>query len=233
MIRTRGRPRTRTALPARLPGRRQTTWGKKAAIGKIRNFLPLAGFPQKKVVRLRYVDTIKLTDTTTPNLTKTYPFSTNSAYDPDQTIGGHQPYGFDQWGLIYNHYKVLGSKMTLRVTNGASVGQAGIIYGIKVDDDASVVLNAPGLMEQKDSKYDVCVSQSAPRVLTKKWSLKRSMDPTRDGTGALIGANPGDQEYFVIYACPADASNTLGTICFQVQIDYIIQFTELKDFTNS
>lgn len=218
--------------PYKLNPMRRYRPGRKRYIGKIRRFLPLTGFPEKKVVKLRYVDTIKLADSTTPGLVKTYPFSCNSAYDPDATIGGHQPYGFDQWAIIYNHYKVLGSKMTIRVTNTPG-SQSGSIFGIKVDDDASVVLNAPGLMEQKDSRYNLVIGQNGPMRLSKKWSLKKTMDPTDDDVSAQVNANPADQEYFVIYAAPADPAVVLGTICFQVQIDYIIQFSEMKDFVNS
>jgi len=230
---TRGPYKKRTLNPRIIyPLRRPIRPGNRRSIGKIRRFLPLSGFPEKKLCKLRYVETITLADASTPGLVLTHPFSVNSCYDPNALVGGHQPYGFDQWALIYNHYKVLGSKMTLRASNVAST-QAGSIFGIKVDDDASVTVSANSLMEQKDSKYEVVVGQNAPRILTKKWSLRKTMDPTDDGVSAQVGASPADQEYFVVYASAANQAATLGSITFQVQIDYIVQFHEMKDFANS
>lgn len=207
----------------------RNTMGRRS-IGKIRKFLPLSGFPEKKVVKLRYVETILMESSSA--LTQTYAFSCNSAYDPNQSGSGHQPYGFDQWALIYNHYKVLGSKMKLTVS-GAGQAQTGTIYGIKVDDDASISSNINQLMEQKDSKYNVIIGQNAPSALFKKWSLRKTMDPTNDGVSAIVGASPADQEYYVIYAGCADGASAFGKLALQVQIDYIIQFTEMKDFANS
>lgn len=223
---------TGTGLPKRRyqkKGMNRFKPGRKRAIGKIRRFLPLAGFPEKKFVKLRYVETKSFDISTfTP-----FAFSCNSAYDPNQSGAGHSPYGFNQWALIYNHYKVWGSKMTLRVTNAGAL-QCGTIYGIKVDDDGSVNTNVNSLMEQKDSRYDVIVGQNAPRALSKKWSLRKTMDPTEDGVSAIVSANPSDQEYFVIYAGQADPTVTaVGRITFQVQIDYLVQFSEIKDFANS
>lgn len=215
------RPYRRRGLNRYKPGRR-------VAIGKVRRFLPLAGFPHKKFCRLRYVESINMT----PGTTLPYAFSTNSCFDPNTTGAGHQPYGFDQWAIIYNHYKVYASVMTIRATN-FNAAQSGTIFGIKVDDNAGTTLNINSLMEQKDSVYDVIVAQNAPKRLKMKWSLKRAMDSTRDEVQAQVASNPVDQEYFNIYAAPADSGAAPGVVTFQVQIDYYVLFTELKDFANS
>lgn len=221
----------RTGFPVRKYTRRakKTTFRRgRVAIGKIRRFLPLAGFPEKKFCRLRYVETINMT----PGTTLPYAFSTNSCFDPNHTGGGHQPYGFDQWAVIYNHYKVYASVMTLRATN-FNAAQSGTIFGIKVDDNAGTTLNINSLMEQKDSIYDVIVAQYSPKLLRKKWSLRKTMDWTRDEVQAQVASSPVDQEYFNIYAGPADPGAQPGVVTFQVQIDYYVLFTELKDFANS
>lgn len=211
----------RRSIPKLVPTTRR-------AIGKIRRFLPLAGFPEKKFVKLRYVETITLT----PGTSTPYVFACNGLFDPNITGTGHQPYGFSQWRIIYNHYKVLSSVMKLRATNGGAA-QTGTIYGIKVDDNASTTLTINSLMEQKDSKYRVIVGQNAPSVLTKKWSLRRSMDPSLDSVQAEVTANPSDMEFFNIYCGQAEPNATGGTLALQVQIDYYVQFSELKDFANS
>lgn len=205
--------------------------GTRQVIGKVRRFLPLAGFPDKKMCRLRYVESITMT-IANQNANK-YAYSTNSCYDPNNSGTGHQPYGFDQWALIYNHYKVMSSSIRLLTTSVAS--QTGAIYGIKVDDNATVAVDVNSLMEQKSSRYNIVNNQSAPSSLSYTWNLRKSMDPTDDNVSAVVTNSPVDQEFFIIYAATANPADTTSNqyITLQVQIDYIVQFSELRDFANS
>jgi len=62
------------------------------------------GFPAARRVALNYCDIITLSAET--GLVQNHFFSLNNAYDPDVTAIGHQPMGFDQYALFYNHYVV-------------------------------------------------------------------------------------------------------------------------------
>ena len=42
-----------------------------------------------------------------------YVYRANGLYDPDLTGGGHQPRGYDQFTPMYNHWTVVGAKVTV------------------------------------------------------------------------------------------------------------------------
>lgn len=72
----------------------------------LRNRVPYGASPvaKKLIVRLKYSDVIEWDPTTLA--TQTQLFNMNSAYDPDETGVGHQPYGFDQLAGLFAHYRV-------------------------------------------------------------------------------------------------------------------------------
>lgn len=75
-------------------------------------FLPYADRPNKKVVKLRYVDHFSQSGiaTATPFLKE---YRANSMYDPDFSGVGHQPYGFDQLMTGYKRATVIKSYIRL------------------------------------------------------------------------------------------------------------------------
>jgi hypothetical protein len=53
-----------------------------------------------------------------------YVFSCNGLFDPDVTGTGHQPRGFDQLMLFYDHYVVQKAKITVRFFNSSAATPA-------------------------------------------------------------------------------------------------------------
>lgn len=47
-------------------------------------------------------------------------YSGNSLYDPDVTLTGNQPTGYDQWTAFYASYRVMGSKLTMKYANASN-----------------------------------------------------------------------------------------------------------------
>jgi len=60
-------------------------------------------------------------------------FRANSLYDPDFTGSGHQPNGFDQLMVAYNHYTVTRARINVRVlqvgTGGGAIEPGAIVLG--------------------------------------------------------------------------------------------------------
>lgn len=204
--------------------------------------LSTSGFPTQKVVSLRYAECVGLN--AGAGVIASYAFRANSIFDPNSTGTGHQPYAHDQWAILYNHYVVLGSKITVHasVSNTTGQYQANGIVGIHLDDDGTL----PGtttqeMMELPRTKYSrvnlSSVSNKGVRV-SKNYSARRfhGIKDVKDNInriGAAVGANPTEQAYFVIWYGSTDSAEDSTSLALAVQIDYIIQYTEPKDLTTS
>ena len=87
----------------------------------LRRLLSLGtGYPNALIAKHKYTEDLNLSGTYTnmdiPNTAK-HVFRTASMYDPDYTIGGHQPLFFDQMAEIYNQYVVLGAVIKVKFIN--------------------------------------------------------------------------------------------------------------------
>jgi hypothetical protein len=70
-------------------------------------WMPL--FPARTVKNLRYATNFQLT--VSGGAVASYVFAANGLFDPDITGTGHQPMGFDQMMVQYNHYCVMAAKI--------------------------------------------------------------------------------------------------------------------------
>lgn len=205
----------------------------------------LIGFPKNKVVTLRYNMSIQLDATTAATAGRA--FRANSCYDPDTAVGGHQPLGFDQWSLYYNHYTVIGSKVYAQFSSASTTNQAGqSVIGIYLADD-TIVPTTPSLMiEQGLSKWKYMPHQLQAQsakdlMITNTFSAKKFFNLTnvkdnQDRIGALTepsGANPNDEAFFIIYTGGVSGLVDPVPLTIDVTIEYITMFSEPKSLPQS
>jgi hypothetical protein len=74
--------------------------------------------PNNFVTKLRYHDSVPINAAN--GTVAGHVFRANSPYDPDYTASGHQPRYFDQIMPLYDHYQVLGSKITVKFINNSN-----------------------------------------------------------------------------------------------------------------
>lgn len=91
-------------------------------------------FPNTKLCRHKYCDTVQLAATTSGAIQR-YQFRANSLYDPDYTGVGHQPMFRDEMVAQYQFYTVLSSTITWAFAPGNGTEGKFIAY---VDDDDAV-----------------------------------------------------------------------------------------------
>lgn len=210
--------------------------------------LILGGFPAKKLAKLRYVTWLALGNSTTPNA---YAYRLNSVFDTDIPAAGHQPRFFDQWSALYNHYTVLGAKVTLtwQPTTNAELSQNPARFGIYIpadanDTDLPLAGQTPtSIFENKRmGPYRNCGgSTTMPRgrgaSVTKKWSAKKYFgvsDLIKNGGattasnpyGAATTANPTNIAAAMPYVVGLDGTAS-GGFSFQYQCDFIVLFDDL------
>lgn len=187
-------------------------------------------FPNTIISKLRYVQYLTLTSTS-GSMASNY-FRANSIFDPDQTGTGHQPLYRDTWASIYNHYKVLGAKITVRATAVTPETTAtALAFGIVGEDDNAASSTSETRMEQSNSAYAL-VGKNGFSTLTATFSPNEMFGPGGQDDNVAMGNNPTEEWYFVVWAASADGASSNKLNCI-VEIDYTVRFAELVTPTQS
>lgn len=230
--------RGRRRRPRRQGNQAPTQRRGRSAMADLRGLVPV--FPVTKRVSLRYYE-YRILLTQAVGSPAGYVFAANGLFDPDITGTGHQPMGFDQMMVFYEHYTVVHSKISVNFVN-ASVN----VYaraGIYLSADGSVITTPGVIMENGLLATDVL-----PPIGTNKSSLLMNLDcdiPRYFGREAdakqllqdeelkgSIAANPAEIVYFVITAWEPTAANVYS-VYLDVVIEYDVIFSEPRKITQS
>lgn len=216
---------------------RATTTAKAIAINRVTRAVARQPLGQTIKVSMPYFEYDVQVNPGLLGIVGTYVFSANGLYDPNITGVGHQPLGFDQLMLMYNHYTVIGARITVDfVNNDTTYNQ---YVGIKIaaspspsTDLATVLENGNcvyTLLGQAGNDNDMATlsyGTSIGKFLTKKNVLD---EDDLKGTNA---ANPEEQVYFHVFGAPNTAQDA-GTISLGVRIDYIAVLHEPTTLSKS
>ncbi len=150
----------------------------------------------------------------------------NDLFDPRDALGGHQPRGFDQIMTMYDHFTVIGSKITclfMSTTLAAETPLCGICL---LDSSPPAARNTYLESSTNTSKY--LVQGSGATQVTLKFSTKHFLgrshplsDPDLKGN---IAGEPAELAFFHIWADGLGADTSVINIAYS--IDYIVVFTE-------
>lgn len=178
----------------------------------------------------KYVEILQL-NPGAAGIPATYVFSANGLFDPNITGIGHQPRGFDQIKVLFDHYYV--TKSTIKVTFMSGGSQGGsAICGIQLKDDNVAGANMCQEMENRNCCYGGLPWTSS--VLTKQLTFNsKSFFDIKDRQ--LYGdqtTNPADQAYFIIFAQPTHGAD-IGAIDVFVEISYETTWSEPNDVAAS
>lgn len=192
------------------------------------------GFPKRLTCTLKYTGTHTLTSTAGSVAVQRY--SCNGLFDPDITNAGHQPLYFDNLMAIYNHYTVIGSKITVRLCPASATTGPGLFAMFQNDDTSSSAISVGQVSEQTLSSVvkllPVGQSDSVTTGLT--WSAKKTFGGSvlgNDNLQGTVGANPTEQSYYELRYSDAGAGNSAILVIAEVQ--YTAVFDEIKDQTEN
>lgn len=162
-----------------------------------------------------------------------YVFSANGLYDPNISGAGHQPSGFDEFMTMYNHYVVIGAKLTCTFVNTDSVYTQQV--AIAARDSATPQADIRTSIEAGTCIHSVLSPSGHDRAtqtlvynLNPNKYLGRSKplaDPQLKGSSA---ANPTEQVYFHIMADPGNSSNS-AIVGATVLIEYTVILIEPRE----
>jgi len=201
-----------------------------------RNMVNLGnGFPKRVTVTHRYTDIVTLVSSS--GAVGQYLWSCNGMYDPDVTSTGHQPLLFDQFAAIYDHYCVIGSKITLKCMPADAEYSVPMTVLLMRNDDTSLISTSPIVNAEQIGASIKFLQMDAGKelVLTKGFSAAKTFGKSPDIQGKLIGSGttmPAEQTYFQLLTQTTDQATTQSIIIY-FSIEYIAVWSELKDIAQS
>lgn len=200
----------------------------------VSNYVP-SGMPTQRIAKLKYAQTMSVTSNT--GIIGEQRFSANNIYDPDVTGTGHQPMGHDQWTALFNHYVVLGSKITVNFCD-SDASTTPTHVGLYLSDGKTLsYASGYEFIEARKGTYRLIVPNEGKRHrMVNKFSAKRfysvrDVEDNLSRLGAVSGASPTEQAFYHIWCQTLDA--TTNTIRCVVEVEYIVLFSEPKDLSVS
>lgn len=194
---------------------------------------PLA---MRQIVKMRYSEDVNLTASTA---LQNYDFRANSIYDPNLTGIGHQPLGHDNWQSFYDHYVVLGAKISVRMFHTNNTNTDSVFFSLALQDSANTMTSQTHIREQPRTSWTMVSPPSAgqsQKTLSKKFSAKRFFGAKSiivwDKLGAAFGSNPAEDALFRIFYQNATSVNNVG-VGVNVVVEYIVMLSEPKALTQS
>lgn len=163
-------------------------------------------------------------------------FKCNGLNDPTDAIGGHQPYAFDQYAAIYNHYKVYKAKATVQFSATDASRPEGVIVGVNITPGASDADVGRTKMEKQDGKinYEMLTQNGdAQCTIVKTWNCANYFGLQKDESelSAAVTADPTELSHFCIWAQNLAGAATYAH--YNITIEYFVEFSEPKSLGGS
>ena len=213
--------------------KKKKTYKKKKYVRKrrLRSMGVPNGMPTQRLCKLRFANTGQLTSATGGLATASY--CANGIFGCDITAApAGQPMGFDQWASLFNHYVVLGSRITVEwaLPNQNHLYVAGTYLN---DDNTLIYSKFADFKQARKGTQRVLVNQrncvtTSSNFSAKKFFNVKDIKDNTDRLGGSITTNPSEQAVFVIYGQPMDGASNMSCR-YLVTIDYIVAWSEPRD----
>lgn len=196
-------------------------------------------FPNTKLVRHKYVETITHPAGAAAGSRSYYQFSCNDMYDPNVTSTGHQPLFRDEMAAQYNFYTVLSSRIKVTIPCESDIITD---WALWADDDTSLPTNYDAAREQH--RFVIGVKQTRrnmPLVLTGWYNAAKWHKTTRAGIlsddvqKVGKGESPGNKamKYWTIWRHPTDPLDQTEALPIVVEIVHYTLWREPVDHAGS
>jgi hypothetical protein len=187
----------------------------------IPNQLHALAFPREMQVKMRYYIPVQYTMSGTVSDDNLY--NLNSIFDPDRTLAGHQPLGYDQWSAFYGRYRVDSCKVTVHLQGTNGDGLNAVLLG----SNSTTVITVPGDAVESPLSLHGCYSPGGPSVkLVKNFDLAILNGVTKatykndDRYQAIMGANP--TETIILHYIVYDITLAAKTLRSDILLEYTV-----------
>lgn len=202
-------------------------WGRKR-----RGQFNKAPMPNIFATKFRYQDVVSI-NPGAGGTAGVHVFSANGMYDPDVTSTGHQPRGFDQLMAMYDHYVVIGAKITVEFVSPTYDN----LVWIALRDDNTVQSDKNEYLEGRNVISALLPADSSShRRLTKTFSTRKFLGRSKPLSDSQLkgntGGNPAEQAFFHVGMAPT-STNDEAAHNVNVRIDYLAVLIEPRQPTQS
>lgn len=154
----------------------------------------------------------------------------NGMFDIEPGVGNpgeHQPRGFDELMTLYDHYCVIGSKITVYATASSAQSTEGALVSIVLKDNNALFNDPRDIMETRvnqtkvlglrDSGYS-CIEMEMKANTTE--FLGRTSPLSDSQLKGSSSANPVETAYFQVYVHPATEGTDIGAVYCNILVEY-------------
>lgn len=159
----------------------------------------------------------------------------NGLYDPEITGSGHQPMGFDQLMLSYNHYTVTDARLICTFHNLAASSP---VISLEVNGGATPITVVDQIIEWGVNNHAVLDPKStsgAIQVLESRINIAKfeGVDDVLDviDLRGSVAANPAELTYFMVQ-CWDNGGVTTNILC-EIVMEFNAVFTEPRVLSES
>jgi len=196
----------------------------------------VSAFANQQRVTLNYCEVVKITTTGT-GLGGEVKFRANSIFDPNYSVGGHQPMGHDEWQAAYQHYRVVGSTISANVAPSSAVVDPMVFY-VELSSTSAVSIDASTAIERGRAAYKIMANDgdTPAKPLINSYDAVKffgSQAAGGDANKAQFGANPAEDVYFNVAVDPMSTGSTIRDFFVLVNIKYDCILTEPVPLTQS
>lgn len=191
-------------------------------------------FPPRVTKKLRYATSASLSCSAVGTVSGRV-YSANGLFDPDVTGTGHQPMGFDQMMLSYDHYYVTASKIEVLFKN---ISASTVNVAIRTDADVVITTSADTLLESGMLLSETLEAKStygSAKRLQSAVSIRKfqGVDDVLDVVElrGTVAANPVEGTFFHVVTW--DPTLNGGTVSVEVIMEFTAVFTEPRLITPS
>lgn len=180
---------------------------------------------------------------TLPSATVQYQLGTEnvwrltSLFDPDQTGGTHQPYGFDQMAALYARYLVRRCEISITAQNAGLPNS--LCVGIQPNDNTSSISNL-AMSDAVERSFVTCKHFNTLGMVTQDITIDMAqlagMTPQQweatEDYQALVTASPSKNNYLRIALSNNKDTSTSAAYC-TVTIAFVVDFFQRITYSAS
>lgn len=159
----------------------------------------------------------------------------NNIYDPDYTLAGHQPRGYDQLATLYKQYRVNGCKIELIACTPAQTDAGCIeIVVFPTNDPDNLATTDPEQLAEQPGAGLIVLSPGVQKKISSYYSTSQAFGISKikarndDAYAGAFGSGPSSEWYFQLVGQVSDENTTMDAFLYVKLTYYVTVFDPIQ-----